>query len=97
MNYTIKQVSEMTGLSKYMDLFLKGESTLEERYQIFEKQKLLLLQKRKEIDEALMETENRLMQCRESLEKGSEKEIREKARKLYEMKQEDVKKIKDEF
>jgi len=80
-----------------MDLFLKGESTLEERYQIFEKQKLLLLQKRKEIDEALMETENRLMQCRESLEKGSEKEIREKARKLYEMKQEDVKKIKDEF
>ena len=147
MNYTIKQVLEMTGLSiptlryydqegllptltykksgyrvfhemdieilriiecfkktgmqlkdikKYMDLFLKGESTLEERHQMFEKQKELLLQKRKEIDEALMETENRLTQCRESMQKGSEHEIREKARRLYEMKQEDVKTIKED-
>ena len=87
---------QLKDIKKYMDLFLKGESTLEERHQMFEKQKELLLQKRKEIDEALMETENRLTQCRESMQKGSEHEIREKARRLYEMKQEDVKTIKED-
>jgi DNA-binding transcriptional MerR regulator len=79
-----KSGMEIKDIKQYMDLFLKGDYTLQERYEMLLAQRRILERKRAEIDEALQENERLVQNCITSLEKGSEQDLRDAARKLYE-------------
>ncbi len=79
-----KSGMQIKDIKQYMDLFLKGDYTLQERYEMLLAQRQILAEKRAEIDAALQENERIVQNCKAALEKGTEQELRDAARKLHE-------------
>ena len=77
-----KSGMEIKDIKQYMELFLKGETTLQERYEMLLMQRQILEDKRAELDEAIMQNEKILQSSKEALDSGSEEQLRERAREL---------------
>lgn len=63
---------QIKDIQNYLDLAFKGESTLEERYQIFIKQEKALEGKIKELQQALTVTRKKIAYYEAALEAGTE-------------------------